>query len=183
MARTLVCLAALAAFTAPAAAQGWAPVLCFQDATDKIHTSDFTALQLCVGATSEAPAQCFARATREAYLTDDVAVDLCRMASSTEPAQCVINLRTTTSIGDPTNASFCAAVRYPITPPDTGGSAACLQAALAQPEMTEQRGLQLCQGSASTSPVECYRLGRDRLNVDDNTLVQLCAPVVVIPTY
>lgn len=78
---------------------------------------------------------------------------------------------------------YCAALRWPMLPAGTGGSPACVEAALDRTTLSNSEAARLCAGSASDAPVACYELGEDETAMFGRDLVDLCAPVVIGVPY
>ncbi len=179
----LVALAAVPAHGQPAAGPADAhlgPVRCYVEATDNLHLEQLKAKQLCTGATSAAPARCLDEATdRVGSMTDLQAVRLCQTASSNAPALCAERLDDTTDLGAWAVVNYCAALRWALLPAGTGGSPACVEAALDRTLLPDHEAARLCAGSASTAPVACYELGDDQTTLSDRDLVDLCTTVVI----
>jgi hypothetical protein len=175
--------AALIAHAQPAAAPAAAhlgPMRCYVHATDNLNLEQLKAKQLCTGATSAEPARCFDEATdRVLGMTDLQAVRLCQTATSPAPALCAERLDDTTDLGTSTVVTYCAALRWSLLPAGSGGSPACVVAALDRTLLSELEAARLCAGSASTAPVACYELGDDETTLSDADIVDLCTTVVI----
>jgi hypothetical protein len=151
------------------------------EATERANLPTQKAKQLCIGAASEAPAWCFAEAAERVPLPEDQAIRLCMTATSTEPAACAERLDQTTPLVSSTILEYCAALRWPLYPPGTGGSPVCIQAALERTLLTENQAARLCNGSVSAAPVACFELGTAQTALADQDLVDLCTVVVIAP--
>ena len=175
--------AALIVHAQPAAAPADAhlgPVRCYVAAAETLNLEQLKAKQLCTGATSAAPARCFDEATdRVLGMTDLQAVRLCQTATSPAPALCAERLDDTTDLGTSAVVTYCAALRWSLLPAGSGGSPACVEAALDRTLLTDREAARLCAGSATTAPVACYELGDDETTLSDADIVDLCTTVVI----
>jgi hypothetical protein len=168
--------------TMPGAAQprqpdATAPLRCYEHATRVGFLSQPDARQLCIGATSDMPARCAADANDRLTISGLSLVRLCQGATSTQPARCANDLGSGTDY-DPTSiAEYCAAHPYPLVPARTAGSPQCLQAAAARTTLSDGEASQLCSGSRSSVPVDCFERGRTQTTIATSDLLELCAPV------
>jgi len=159
-----------------------APLACYEAATDEGLVS-LSAKQLSLGASSIAPAQCYDIASDQLGFVDPNAVRLCQAATSTDPAACAAQLDAQTTLEEPAVVAYCAALAWPLVVSPSAGSPACIQAALDQTQLSDPQAAQLCTGSSSAGPVQCYLQGEDALVVSDDDLIDLCTQYVIAPIY
>jgi hypothetical protein len=159
----------------------YAPIRCY-DRVDRVENLEhLKAMELCTGAVSEAPADCYSDAEALLQFVDDDIVRMCRMATSRAPAECAAHLDETTPLVEQEIVDYCAALQWPLVAPPTGGTPECVEAALDRTTLTENRALQLCRGSSTPDPVDCFITGDNQLNLTEDDLVQLCSLVVAYP--
>jgi hypothetical protein len=156
---------------------GAEPVSCYRRASDA-GLERLKALRLCVGASSDAPARCFDEAVDRIGLSDLQGIRLCRAATSIAPATCAERLDDR-GFEDLEIVDYCAALRWPLVPPGTMGTPACVQAGLDRTSLTEPQVIRLCRGSSSSASIDCFEIGDDTTLLSDRDLVALCAPVVI----
>lgn len=186
--RLVVSLLSAALIAGPAAAQPQAapadplgPVRCYLAATQ--GTSNLTleqGRQLCIGAIDESPARCFAE-TAEQGFADAQAMRICASAASLSPAECAARLKQTTGLDDGSIVGYCAALPWPLAPLVGQGAPACLVGARTRTNLADAQTVQLCGGSVSTAPVDCYAWGQTHTRLTDSELVELCLPVGLYP--
>ena len=147
------------------------PIECFVHARNS-GLADAQAKELCIGAISDAPAFCYDQADRS--LPDAYAVQLCTGATTDEPLRCVRKVLASGDYVDADAVDFCAALQYPLIVPPYGGSALCLEGAQTT-GLAAWQAIDLCRGSNSAAPAECFAIGRGATGLTDADLVELCA--------
>lgn len=151
-----------------------APVRCYSIAIARQLSSD-SALQLCGGVPSDGPGRCYATGLDLApTLSSQQLLQLCASATSTEPISCFLRLDAEGDLTDDQQVRYCE-TRCPLgPPPPEASSAACLARAL-DTDLADQTAGELCRGSSSDGPVQCYLAGDDFEQLTDSQLVVLCA--------
>jgi hypothetical protein len=151
-----------------------APVRCYQIADGRQLASQ-SALQLCAGTPTTAPGLCFAESSdRFRDLATQQMLQLCTRATSLQPVDCYAQVSARGDVTSDQAVRFCATI-CPIGPaPPEGSSAACLDAATRRTTLSLQSAAQLCIGSSSDGPVDCFLAGRELHTLTDSSLVQLC---------
>lgn len=162
----------------PPPADPYAALRCFDVATDQGLDTQL-ATNLCVGSTNLAPIACLQEASDTLALSDLYAVRLCQQASSLAPAICADRLDDT-DLEDGEIITYCTAGTYPLVPASGGGSPGCVEAALDETLLTEDKAVRLCAGSTGLEPVMCYQVGEAELpDATDEDLIALCSLWVI----
>jgi hypothetical protein len=152
------------------------PLRCYQLADDAELASD-TAIDLCAGALSDAPGGCYLRAVDQfpSVATQKLQI-LCAGATSLEPLACFTQLDAQEELTEDQMVTYCATACPLAPPPPEASSAACLDLALEQTELTLQQAGELCALSSSAGPVQCYLAGdANNPELSDSNLIRLCA--------
>ena len=155
------------------------PLRCYVSATRGADLTQVQAKQLCIGAVDESPARCFAQAVTS--FTDAQAVQLCAGATSPAPAACARQLEHTTPLDDGSIVAYCAALHWPLISVPEAGAPACVASAHDRTLLPDHDTAQLCSGSTSTQPVDCYTWGQTNTALTDRDLIDLCQPVASLP--
>lgn len=149
------------------------PLACFEIAVAQ-GLANQTALELCAGAISSAPGQCFALANARQDLASQQIVELCRRATSTEPLACFEELEASGGLTNDQMVGYCA-TRCAVGPaPSEVNNAACFAGAVETMALADQQARELCLGSQSTAPVQCFAAGEDVTALTELQLIQLC---------
>lgn len=153
------------------------PIGCF-NIVDDLQLSEDSAVRLCSGAISDAPGHCYAQAIDRFHeLSQQKVLDLCARATSTEPAECYGRLAATGELTEDQIIAYCT-VFCPIgPPPPESSSPSCLSDAVNLTDLALQSAGELCLGSSSSGPVQCFLAGQNMQQVADTKLIDLCAEV------
>lgn len=176
----LTSLFAASAAAAPAPPVG--PLACYVGVQQAFGLAQSSAKELCIGATGPAPARCFVLGVGIGTMTQYQAIQLCAGATSDEPAECAAKLAATAGLTTAYVVGYCAALHWPLVPPQEAGSADCLDAAN-RTGITDVQAIDVCRGSKGTEPAQCLARGRELTGLADQDLVDLCTPVVPYPAY
>lgn len=156
------------------------PVHCFQIASAK-GLSDSSAIGLCAGASSAAPGQCYSDGVdRFTGIASQKIQQLCAGATSDEPLACYARLSAdlTEPMSEDQMVAYCAP-RCAGPPPAAPSAANCLDIARDQTGLPSQTAGELCSGSRSATPVQCFVGGATlERRLANAQLVQLCRPTI-----
>ncbi len=151
------------------------PVQCFQ-IVDAKNLSNQSALELCAGAISDAPGRCYAEAIDQLHsLSSQQIMQLCQSATSMDPIACYARLDAIGTLTGDQMIGYCTTACPVGPPPPESSSPACLGTAVERTQLALQTAGELCLGSRSAGPVDCYLAGRELQTLADSQLVQLCA--------
>jgi hypothetical protein len=150
------------------------PVQCFRIADGK-NLAEQSSIQMCAGALSAAPGQCYAAAIEQFHeLSSQQIVELCTGATNLTPLSCYAHLATENYLTEGQIIAYCATACPLGPPPPQASSPACLEAAVDRTGLSLQSAGELCLGSHSAGPVQCFVAGLDLHKVAESKLVELC---------
>jgi hypothetical protein len=150
------------------------PIQCFNIVQAK-QLSEQSSLELCTGAISDAPGRCYAQALDQFQeLSSQQVQQLCTRATSTEPVECYRRLDATEDLTEQQMIEYCA-VYCPVgPPPPQSSSSLCLSQAMETTDLALQSAGELCFGSSTAGPVQCFLAGQNLYKVADSSLISLC---------
>lgn len=152
------------------------PIRCFQRADD-VELAEESAVSLCAGAINDAPGACYARGVDQfpTVATQKIQT-LCTAATSLEPIECFTALDAQEVLTEDQMVAYCATTCPVSPPPPQAASAACLDLAIEETDLSLQHAGELCVGSSSAGPVQCYLTGEaENPELSETSLIQLCA--------
>lgn len=151
------------------------PVRCFDIVDAKGLASD-SAYQLCAGALSDAPGRCYATGVDQLKMfSEQQILQLCSNATDLQPLACAQQLDASGTVTEQQAIEYCA-THCPIGPPPAQVSnAACMSVATSQAGLALQTAGELCLGSRSAGPAECFLAGSKINHLASSKLVAMCA--------
>lgn len=152
-----------------------APVGCFQ-IVDRLQLAEDNAILLCQGAFNDAPGRCYAQAVDRFHeLSQQQVLNLCARATSTEPIDCYARLDATGELTSSQIIAYCTVFCPVGPPPPEASSPDCLSDAVNLTDLSLQNAGELCVGSSSSAPVQCFLAGQNLQQLSDSKLIDLCA--------
>jgi hypothetical protein len=150
------------------------PIQCLTIVMDR-QLSEQSALELCTGAISDAPGRCYAQALdRYQELSSQQIQQLCTRATSTEPVDCYGRLDATEELTEQQMIDYCAMYCPVGPPPPQSSSSQCLAQAVENTDLSLQMAGDLCFGSSTAGPVQCFVAGQNLQRIADSSLITLC---------
>jgi len=151
------------------------PVRCFE-ILDAAEVASDTAYQMCSGARSDAPGRCYAEGIDHLKtFSQQQILQLCANATDLQPIACAEHLDALGTVTEQQAIDFCG-THCPIGPPPPQVSnAACLSIATDQAGLALKTAGELCLGSRSAGPAECFLAGSKINHLASSKLVIMCA--------
>ena len=151
------------------------PVRCFEIADAKQLASD-TAYQLCSGARSDAPGRCYATGIdRLKSFSEQQILQLCSNATDLQPLACAEHLDALGTVTEQQAIDVCCAHLPVGSLPPQVSNAACMSVATEQAGLALKTAGELCLGSRSAGPAECFLAGSKINHLASSKLVVMCA--------